>query len=232
MRIDTMIELSHVTMHYKKGPPTLMDLSFKVRRGEFVVLSGPSGAGKTTLFKLLYAAEPPTRGLVLVNEINVPRLDASTLPLFRRSLGIVFQDYKLLEDQTVFDNLALVLDATGASYQKINTRIQITLACLGMRNAIKEKIKNLSGGEQQRVAIARSIVHEPLLLLADEPTGNLDPETSRDVISLFSEMNRSGTTVVLATHNLELTKSINTRNLHLDSGRLIRHQGKGTYSGR
>lgn len=217
-----MIELSHVTMHYRKGTPVLRDVSFKVRKGEFVVVTGPSGAGKTTLFKLLNGSEIPTRGLVLVNSVNVPRLSPKEIPAFRRRLGVVFQDFKLLENQTVFENLALALDVARESRKKIMLKVQGTLVRLGLHGAMSERVCNLSGGEQQRVAIARAIVNEPDVLLADEPTGNLDPSTTEGVLRLFHDANLDGTTVLLATHDEGLTRSLHRRVIALSGGRIAR----------
>ena len=217
-----MIEFSHVSMHYKTGAPVLSDVSFQVEKGEFVVLTGPSGAGKTTLLKLLYAAERPARGLVLVDGVNVARLGPRETPRFRRRLGVVFQDFKLLEGQTVFDNLALVLDAAGASRRTIATRVLGTLARLGMQSALRERVRDLSGGEQQRVAIARALVHEPVVLLADEPTGNLDADSTGWVVRLFNDAHLRGTTVVLATHDAALTAALNQRIIVLQDGRVVR----------
>ena len=211
-----MIELSHVSMHYKTGAPVLTDVSLKVEKGEFVVLTGPSGAGKTTLLKLLYAAERPTRGLVLVDGVNVPKLGPREVPRFRRRVGVVFQDFKLLEAQT------LVLDAAGASRRTTATKVLATLTRLGMHSALRERVADLSGGEQQRVSIARALVHEPVLLLADEPTGNLDPEATSWVVRLFQDAHLRGTTVVLSTHDATLTAALGQRIIAIQGGRIAR----------
>ena len=222
-----MIELSHVTMQYKTGASVLTDVSLRVEKGEFVVLTGPSGAGKSTLLKLLYAAERPTRGLVLVDGVNVPRLPPRELPRFRRRLGVVFQDFRLLDGQTVFENLALVLDAAGASRKTIAVRVQATVTRLGIQSALRERVENLSGGEQQRVAIARALVNDPLLLLADEPTGNLDAESTGWVVRLLQEASVRGTTVVVATHDAALTAALHRRVIAVDRGRIARPAYRG-----
>jgi cell division transport system ATP-binding protein len=222
-----VIELSHVTMQYKTGASVLTDVSLRVEKGEFVVLTGPSGAGKSTLLKLLYAAERPTRGLVLVDGVNVPRLPPRELPRFRRRLGVVFQDFRLLDGQTVFENLALVLDAAGASRKTIAVRVQATVTRLGIQSALRERVENLSGGEQQRVAIARALVNDPLLLLADEPTGNLDAESTGWVVRLLQEASVRGTTVVVATHDAALTAALHRRVIAVDRGRIARPAYRG-----
>jgi len=219
-----MIELSHVSKRYPGGPGdyvALRALSFAVEAGEMVFVTGHSGAGKSTLLKLLTRIEHPTSGELVVNNKNLGRLPRWRVPYFRRELGVVFQDNKLLHDRTVYDNVALPLVVAGMSPGEIAKRVHAALDLVGLLD--KEKLHPivLSGGEQQRIGIARAVVHRPALLLADEPTGNLDAELSTHIFDLFASFNRHGTTVLIATHDRAQIERLRMRTLTLKAGELI-----------
>ncbi|HEU5181424.1 MAG TPA: cell division ATP-binding protein FtsE [Candidatus Polarisedimenticolia bacterium] len=215
-----MIELYHVNKDYGRAHHALVDVSLAVEKGEFVFLTGSSGAGKTTLLRLLFREEIATSGKILVDGINVSTLPASKVPGLRRRLGIVFQDFKLLPRRTVFENVALVMEITGASRKVQRSRTYAVLEMLGLNHKVRAHPLELSGGEQQRVAIARALVSEPVLLLADEPTGNLDPDLSWEIMTLFKSINIRGTTVLVATHDRDLIARMGKRVIALDAGRL------------
>lgn len=216
-----MIRVFDVYKTYDKHTSALAALSLQVDQGEMVFLTGPSGAGKTTLLRLLYGAERPERGQIIVNGRNIARLQRRHLPDLRRSLGLVFQDFKLLPDRTAFDNIALVLRAVGAPSREIRQRVTRLLYHVGLSHQRDVPARQLSGGEQQRVAIARALVNTPQLVLADEPTGNLDPEMTREIMRLFVQMHQHGTTVLIATHDQTLLSHTDYRVLTLRSGRLV-----------
>jgi cell division transport system ATP-binding protein len=215
-----MIELFHLCKSYQKEIPALADVNLSISKGEFVFVTGPSGAGKTTLFSLLYCAERPTSGQILVNGRNVAHIPPRQVPYLRRRIGVVFQDGKLLRNRTVFENVALALEVCRAPRSEIARRVPAVLSRLGLAHRQNAFPLTLSGGEQQRVAIARALVNDPLILLADEPTGSLDPEAALGVMRLFTDANARGTTVVVATHNLELVRHLGRRTVHLERGRL------------
>ncbi len=215
-----MIQLYRVTKNYE-GVPALREVSFSVGKGEFVFLTGPSGAGKTTLLKILFCAEHADEGQIIIQGMNTFRLDASGIPYLRRNMGFVFQDYKLLPHKTVFENIALALKVVGAPYGDIERRAYQVLKKVGMESKRHLTPPKLSGGEQQRVAVARSLVNEPLVLLADEPTGNLDPQSGQEVFSLFRDINMKGTTVVVATHDWETVRKMQRRIILMERGRVI-----------
>lgn len=216
-----MIRVFDVYKTYDKHTSALAALSLHVDQGEMVFLTGPSGAGKTTLLRLLYGAERPERGQIIVNGRNIARLQRRHLPDLRRSLGLVFQDFKLLPDRTAFDNIAFVLRAVGAPSREIRQRVTRLLYHVGLSHQRDVLARQLSGGEQQRVAIARALVNTPQLVLADEPTGNLDPEMTREIMRLFVQMHQHGTTVLIATHDQTLLSHTDYRVLTLRSGRLV-----------
>jgi len=216
-----MIRVFDVYKTYDQHTSALAALSLHVDQGEMVFLTGPSGAGKTTLLRLLYGAERPERGQIIVNGRNIARLQRRHLPDLRRSLGLVFQDFKLLPDRTAFDNIAFVLRAVGAPSQEIRQRVTRLLYHVGLSHQRDVPARQLSGGEQQRVAIARALVNTPQLVLADEPTGNLDPEMTREIMRLFVQMHQHGTTVLIATHDQTLLSHTDYRVLTLRSGRLV-----------
>jgi cell division transport system ATP-binding protein len=212
-----MIQLFHVSKYFGANA-ALKDISAKVRKGEFVFLTGPSGAGKTTLLRLMFGAEHPTEGQILINGINLSRVNGSRLDLLRRKIGFVFQDFKLLNRRTVFQNVALASEVTGEKWTTTRKKTHQLLRAVGLATKEQAYPLELSGGEQQRVAIARAMVNDPLILLADEPTGNLDPEITRDIMILFRSINLRGTTVVIATHNKELLRNTDQRIIFLHEG--------------
>jgi cell division transport system ATP-binding protein len=216
-----MIRVFDVYKTYDQHTSALAALSLHVDQGEMVLLTGPSGAGKTTLLRLLYGAERPEQGQIIVNGRNIARLQRRHLPDLRRSLGLVFQDFKLLPDRTAFDNIAFVLRAVGAPSREIRQRVTRLLYHVGLSHQRDVPARQLSGGEQQRVAIARALVNMPQLVLADEPTGNLDPEMTREIMRLFVQMHQHGTTVLIATHDQTLLSHTDYRVLTLRSGRLV-----------
>ena len=216
-----MIELYHVSKVYGRAQkPALDDVNLRVDKGEFVFLTGPSGAGKTTLLRMLFLAERCTRGQVFIGGRNVAQLPPSGLPLLRRSMGVVFQDFKLIDHRTAEQNVALALEVQGLPASHVRERVFEALKRVGLAHKRTAEVQNLSGGEQQRVAIARALVGEPLLLLADEPTGNLDPERALDIMNLLNDTNARGTTVVVATHDPMLLTRYRHRVIALHDGRV------------
>jgi cell division transport system ATP-binding protein len=216
-----MIELYHVSKVYGRAEsPALDDVNLQVGKGEFVFLTGPSGAGKTTLLKLLFLAEQSTRGQVIINGKNVGQLAPGQLALLRRSIGVVFQDFKLLENRTVEQNVAVVLEVRGLPKEVVTARAFEALRRVGLAHKRGVLPQRVSGGEQQRVAIARAIVADPMILLADEPTGNLDPERAVDIMNLLADVNARGTTVVVATHDPGLLGRYRRRVIVLENGRV------------
>lgn len=216
-----MIRFYHVFKSYSGQNYSLADVSIQVRPGEFVFLTGPSGAGKTTILKLIIREEIPTKGQILVHGQNVASLPENRIPRLRRSIGVVFQDFKLIKSKTVFENVAFVLKTLGVDHRERRRRAFLVLKKVGLQHKTQSYPLELSGGEQQRVAIARAIVNDPALLLADEPTGNLDPDMAREIMKLFTDINNKGTTVLVATHNQELIRDTNRRVVKLRSGRFL-----------
>jgi cell division transport system ATP-binding protein len=221
-----MIELYHVSKNYGAYRHALTDVSFRVAKGEFIFLTGPSGAGKTTLLRLLFRDELPTEGQIIVNGRNIGVIPKSKLPYFRRTVGIVFQDFKLIARKTIFENLSFVQSVLGTPVVEQRRRAYQVLKQVGLHYRMNAYPPELSGGEQQRVAIARALVNEPQLLLADEPTGNLDPALSEEIMHLFAEINMRGTVVLIATHDVELIRRMGKRVLILDRGRLREEQAR------
>lgn len=216
-----MLQLYHVYKRYQNGVEALNDVNLKVNEGEFVFLSGPSGAGKTTLIKILLCYERATSGQVLVNGRNLGVLKANSIPYLRRNIGVVWQDFKLLNRRTVFDNVAISLEILGLRPKEIQRRVNQILEVVGLENYATAYPQMISGGEQQRVAIARSLVNEPAILLADEPTGNLDPDLSIEIMNLLLDLQQKGTTVLVATHDRFLLERYSRRTLMLNRGYLI-----------
>jgi cell division transport system ATP-binding protein len=225
-----MIELVNVSKTFPNGIDVLFNINVNIGKEEFVFLVGPSGAGKTTLMKLLYRDEAPTTGKVVVDKVNVAELDVKQIPYLRRNIGIIFQDYKLLPLRTVFENVAFALRVTGAPRSNIRRKVMQALELVGMLGRANSFPDELSGGEKQRACIARAIVNNPPILLADEPTGNLDPTTSWDIIQLLDKINKRNTTVVVATHNKGIVDDMKRRVVALENGRVIRDQLLGGYS--
>jgi cell division transport system ATP-binding protein len=215
-----MIQMLHVFKSFTSGSLALEDITFRVEAGEFAILTGASGAGKTTLLRLLYAAERPERGNIIVNRRNVTRLARRRVPEFRRSIGIIFQDYKLLPTKTAFENVAFAQRVLAVPDRQIRRRVADVLKRVGIAHRQDALPPQLSGGEQQRVALARALVNEPALILADEPTGNLDEARAQEILGLLYEVNADGTTVFIATHDQHLVASAPGRVLALERGRL------------
>ena len=215
-----MLVFDHVSKRYPNGYDALSDVSFTVEAGAFVFLTGPSGAGKSTLLKLINGVERSSRGQVHVAGQNISRLPARKIPGLRQGIGVVFQNHQLLFDRRVYDNVALPLFIAGMKPAEIGRRVRAALSKVGLTGREGDWPETLSGGEQQRVGIARAVVHRPPILLADEPTGNLDPDLSREIISLFLQFSQLGVTVLIATHDLELVESMPARRLQLQDGRI------------
>lgn len=216
-----MIQMYHVDMRYPGETYGLRDVSLSVERGEFVFLTGPSGAGKTTLLRLLFGAEHPSRGQIVVAGRNVSRLSSASIPELRRQIGVIFQDFKLLPERTVFENVGITLEIAGLPRRELRARTWSMLRRLGLGHRLDNRPRALSGGEQQRVAIARALVNDPPLLLADEPTGNLDPDLALDIMDIIADAHARGTTVIVATHDPSLLERYPHRRLVLESGRLV-----------
>jgi cell division transport system ATP-binding protein len=216
-----MIRLFHIYKNFGSKNPALIDVSLTVEKGEFVFITGPSGAGKTTLLKIIFCAENPTSGHALVDGRNINRIKDRDLALLRRRIGVVFQDFKLLQRRTIFENVALALEIMGFPRSTIRKRVHQTLRYLDLGGKEAYYPPQLSGGEQQRVAIARAIINNPLILLADEPTGNLDPDLTMEIMALLKEIHIRGTTVIVATHSQELLKDTKRRIVTLSKGRIV-----------
>jgi cell division transport system ATP-binding protein len=216
-----MLRFEHVCKRYPDAGEALIDVSFRLAHGEMAFLTGRSGAGKSTLLKVIAMMEQCSRGQVFLDGKDITRAGERKIPYLRRNLGLIFQDYKLLNDRTVFDNVALPLIITGTSYQEIARRVRAALDKVSLLGKEKKYPLALSGGEQQRVGIARAIVNKPKLILADEPTGNLDPDLSAEVMSMFEQFMQVGVTVLIATHDIELIHRLGHRVLSLDKGRLL-----------
>ncbi|MCK5913850.1 MAG: cell division ATP-binding protein FtsE [Desulfuromusa sp.] len=219
-----MIQLYNVTKKYGGDSAAVKDLTLQIGKGEFVYITGASGAGKTTFLRMLYAAEKPTRGQILIDRQNVSRIRSRQIPFLRRKVGVVFQDFKLLQSRTVYENVAFALEAQGKKRYEVSKKVYQILKEVGLEHRLQRKPLELSGGEQQRIAIARALVVDPLILLADEPSGNLDQEVTFEIMDLFKRANARGTTVLLATHDHSLNQRFPRRVLTLDQGKLIGDQ--------
>jgi cell division transport system ATP-binding protein len=222
-KMPVMVQLREVTKTYSNGSRGLFGVSLEVKRGDFLFVTGPSGAGKSTLLKLLYGAERPTSGEVIVDQLNVGQLRGDRLSLLRRRIGVVFQDYKLIPTRTVSENIAFVLWAQGFTRKEIERRLLPTLKLVGLQHKADCFPDELSGGEQQRVSLARALVGTPPVLLADEPTGNLDPDNSRQVLKILQKLNAAGATVIVTTHDERLVQMSNQPVLQLQDGCLSRN---------
>ncbi|MBY0404539.1 MAG: cell division ATP-binding protein FtsE [Cyanobacteria bacterium] len=223
-----MIKFLEVSKRYG-STVALNDATFEIEMGEFVFFVGPSGAGKSTIMKLIYREEVASQGTVLVGRVDVSELRAHQVPKLRRRMGIVFQDFKLLPGQSAFDNVAYVLRALGVSPNEIRKRVLGALKVVGLIDKLDAKPEELSGGEQQRVGIARAIVNGPSLVIADEPTGNLDPETSLDIMNLLEQINQRGTTILISTHNHQIVNQMRKRVIALKNGEVVRDVVDGIY---
>lgn len=222
-----MIKFQNVTKIYSSNTPALDNVSFEVKKGEFVSIIGKSGAGKTTLFKLLLAEERPTQGRVFLNNQDVHKIKKTRLSYLRRRIGSIFQDYKLLSSRTVYENIAYVMEVIGASEGQISGNVSQVLGIVGLADRALNFPKELSSGERQRIVIARALIHRPDVILADEPTGNLDLYNTSDIIRLLLKINEFGTTVILATHNKKIIDSLRKRVITLQQGRLVSDKEKG-----
>ncbi|WP_202079550.1 cell division ATP-binding protein FtsE [Caldalkalibacillus salinus] len=224
-----MIDMYGVWKTYDNGVQALNGLDVQIDKGEFVYVVGPSGAGKSTFIKLMYREEEPTSGQIFINGMNVSQMKRKQIPKLRRSLGVVFQDFKLLPRLSVYENVAYAMEVIEKPRREIKKRVMDVLDLVNIRHKARYLPNELSGGEQQRVAIARSIVNSPSLIIADEPTGNLDPETSWDIMRLFEDINYSGTTIVMATHNKEIVNTMKKRVIAIESGNIVRDEHRGDY---
>ena len=225
-----MINFDNVSKQYKNSStPALNEINLNIEQGEFVFLVGQSGSGKSSLLRLLLKEEKPSSGTVTVDGINVAKLPNRKVPAFRRTMGIVFQDFRLLPGKTVFDNVAFGMEVIGKSKKEIQQRIPAILDLVGLDEKAHRLPSELSGGEQQRVALARAFVNQPRLLLADEPTGNLDPSTSVGIMKLLDRINRTGTTIVMATHDVAIVDQMRKRIVQMENGKIIRDQERGMY---
>ena len=224
-----MIEFKNVTKTYEIGTQALKGVTMKIEDGEFVFLVGPSGSGKSTIIKLLTAEVRPTEGKVLVNNYNIGEMKKSRIPYLRRTLGVVYQDFRLIKTKTVYENVAFAMRTIGAKNKAIKQRVPYVLDLVGLADKAKEKPMNLSGGEQQRVAIARALVNNPRLIIADEPTGNLDPARSLELMTLFEKINELGTTVLIVTHEKGLVDEFEKRVVMIDHGSVVSDQTGGYY---
>lgn len=224
-----MIHMTNVSKVYDNGSVALSDITVDIEKGEFVFVVGPSGAGKSTFIKLIFREELPSNGQLVVNGRNVGAMTPSEVPYFRRSLGIVFQDYRLLPNKTVYENVAFAMQVIEAPRREMQKRVNHVLDLVGLRNKTRCFPSELSGGEQQRIAIARAIVNNPLVVIADEPTGNLDPDTSWEIMKIFERINKGGTTIVMATHDKTVVDAMRKRVIAVEKSRIVRDQVKGVY---
>ena len=225
-----MIEFKDVTKEYSKGIAALNGVNLKIEKGEFAFIVGDSGSGKSTLIRLLLKELDPTSGSIIVNGQNLNRLKHRKIPQYRRHLGVVFQDFRLLKDRNIYENIAFALRVTETSPRIIKQKVPAALSLVGLAQKYKAFPKELSGGEQQRVAIARAIVNEPAILLADEPTGNLDPTNSWEIMKLLEEANERGTTVLVVTHNQEIVNEMKKRVITMKKGVIVSAEQKGGYN--
>jgi cell division transport system ATP-binding protein len=219
-----MIQLYNVTKKYSSDSIAVKNLTLRIDKGEFVYVTGASGAGKSTFLRMLYAAEKPTKGQILIEGQNITRIRSHMVPFLRRKIGVVFQDFKLLSSRSVYENVAFALEAQGKKRYEVSKKVYQALKEVGLEHRLQRKPLELSGGEQQRIAIARALVVDPLILLADEPSGNLDQEVTLEIMELFKRANARGTTVLLATHDHSLSKRFPRRVITLDQGMLIGDQ--------
>ena len=224
-----MLIMSDVSKVYPGGSVALQDVNVHIEPGEFVFVVGPSGAGKSTFIKMLFREVLPTTGSIFVNGMDILSLSPKEIPFMRRQLGIIFQDYRLLPDRTVYENVAFAMQVIEAPHRKIKRQVMNMLDLVGLRHRANAYPNELSGGEQQRIAIARAIVNDPVFVIADEPTSNLDPETSWDIMEIFKEINETGTTIVMATHDKEVVDAMGKRVIAIEHGRIVRDEKEGVY---
>ncbi len=224
-----MIIFSNVSKTYENGTKALDNVSFFIDRGEFVFIVGPSGAGKSTLIKLLMHEETATSGDVIINNVNVGSLRQKEIPYLRRSMGVVFQDFRLLPKKTVYENVSFAMEIVGASKREMRRQVPNVLSMVGLSHKAKMLPSQLSGGEQQRVVLARALANNPALLIADEPTGNLNPKTAMEIVELLDDINKRGTTVIMATHAKDIVDSMKKRVIAIEDGVIARDEARGEY---
>ncbi|MDN6626910.1 MAG: cell division ATP-binding protein FtsE [Pisciglobus halotolerans] len=224
-----MIEMLNVSKEYTNGIAALTDITVRIEQGEFIYIVGPSGAGKSTFIKMIYREELPTTGTITVGNFDLIKMKNKEIPFLRRDVGVVFQDFKLLPRLTVFENIAYAMEVVEKDPKVINDRVLEVLDLVNLKHKVRMFPDELSGGEQQRIAIARAIANTPRVLIADEPTGNLDPDTTMEIMSILEEINRQGTTVIMATHNSEVVNKVKHRVLAIENGRIVRDQQEGEY---
>lgn len=224
-----MIQMFNVSKTYANGVKALVDVNVRIQKGSFVFLVGPSGAGKSTFTKLIFREEAPTRGQILFDGRSLVRMRDAEVPYLRRQIGVVFQDFRLLPNKSVYDNVAFAMEIVEAPSKRIRQRVPQVLEMVGLGKKADLQPSQLSGGEQQRVSIARAIVNEPMLIIADEPTGNLDPETAQEIMNLLLEINRRGTTIIMATHAKDIVDSMRKRVIAIEGGRIVRDEERGAY---
>ncbi|MDO4635423.1 MAG: cell division ATP-binding protein FtsE [Streptococcus sp.] len=225
----SLIELRDVTKKYHRSTTALRGINLSVNQGEFVYIVGPSGAGKSSFIKLLYREEKLTSGALKVGKFDLNKMKKKDVPILRRSIGVVFQDYKLLPQRTVYENVAFAMQVIGERPKNIKRRVPEVLELVGLKHKMRSFPDQLSGGEQQRVAIARAIVNNPKLLIADEPTGNLDPEISMEIMQVLERINFQGTTVLMATHNSQIVNTFRHRVIAIENGKIVRDEEEGEY---
>jgi len=224
-----MIDIRNVSKRYKSGVMALSNINIKIEKGEFLFLVGASGAGKSTLVKMLLKETEPTQGKIVIDSQNITKIHRRKVPLLRRKIGVVFQDFRLLPNKTVYENVAFAMEIVEATPKEIRRNVPTILSLVGLSSKAKMYPEQLSGGEQQRVSIARSIINNPPILIADEPTGNLDPETSWEIMRLLRQINRRGTTIVMATHAKEIVDMMQQRVIALEKGLVVRDEQRGGY---
>ena len=224
-----MIEMMNVTKKYNKGITAINNLSIQINDGEFVYVVGPSGAGKSTFIKMMYREEKATKGRIRIGKYDLMKIRDRQIPFLRRYVGVVFQDFKLLQNKTVYENVAYAMEVIEKSPREIKRRVQEVLELVNLKHCVDNFPNELSGGEQQRVAIARAIVNTPGILIADEPTGNLDPDTSMEIMDILERINEQGTTIVMATHNSQIVNEKKHRVIAIENGQIVRDQEQGEY---
>ena len=224
-----MIEMMNVTKKYNKGITAINNLSIQINDGEFVYVVGPSGAGKSTFIKMMYREEKATKGRIRVGKYDLMKIKDRQIPYLRRYVGVVFQDFKLLQNKTVYENVAYAMEVIEKSPREIKRRVEDVLELVNLKHRMNNFPNELSGGEQQRVAIARAIVNTPGILIADEPTGNLDPDTSMEIMDILERINEQGTTIVMATHNSQIVNEKKHRVIAIENGQIVRDQEQGEY---
>lgn len=225
-----LIRMKNVKKTYKNGVTAIYDLDLNIKKGEFVFVIGETGCGKSTLIKMLYREEKPTSGKILVGGLDVARIRNRKIYKIRRKIGVVFQNYQLLPKLTAYENIAFALEVFGLPKDEIHSKVMKVLDLVGLKNKAKQYPRQLSGGEQQRVAIARAIVNGPKLLICDEPTGNLDPKKSMEIMEVLEAINKLGTTIIMVTHDISIVNKMKKRTVVLDSGRIVKDYKKGEYS--